>query len=109
MERNDPGKAKLDFDPVQKYVLPYRADNELLRIGWRDSLRATYAPVIRDAKTAREAFECLRKAVNSVKRKGKYDFHMSWMPWPYATTIPECALNGVYISRLSVGPSACQL
>ncbi len=69
-----PWKSEVDFDRFKKYVLPYRADNELLRIGWRDSLRATYAPVIRDAKTAREAFECLRKAVNSVKRKGKYDF-----------------------------------
>lgn len=72
--RENPWKDEVDFDRFKKYVLPYRADNELLRIGWRDSLIHTYAPVVADVKTAKEAFEHLRKAVNSVKRNGKYDF-----------------------------------
>lgn len=65
---------EVDFDRFKKYVLPYRADNELLRIGWRDSLVRTYASVVNGAKTAKEAFERIRKAVNSVKRNGKYNF-----------------------------------
>lgn len=72
--RENPWKNEVDFDRFKKYVLPYRADNELLRIGWRDSLIRIYAPVVADAKTAKEAFEHLRKAVNSVKRNEKYDF-----------------------------------
>lgn len=69
-----PWHNEIDFDRFKKFVLPYRADNELLRIGWRDSLIKTYAPVVNGAKTAKEAFERIRKAVNSVKRNGKYDF-----------------------------------
>ncbi|MDE5961168.1 MAG: transglutaminase-like domain-containing protein, partial [Duncaniella sp.] len=69
-----PWRDEVDFDLFKKFVLPYRADNELLRIGWRDSLIKTYAPVVEGAKTAKEAYERLRKAVNSVKRNGKYDF-----------------------------------
>lgn len=69
-----PWRDEVDFDRFKKFVLPYRADNELLRIGWRDSLIKTYGPVVEGAKTAKEAYERLRKAVNSVKRNGKYDF-----------------------------------
>lgn len=71
---DSPWREEVDFERFKKYVLPYRADNELLRIGWRDSLNAIYAPVAREAATAREAFELLRKEVNAVKRNGRYDF-----------------------------------
>lgn len=69
-----PWHDEVDFDRFKKFVLPYRADNELLRIGWRDSLVRTYTSVVNGAKTSKEAFERIRKAVNSVKRNGKYDF-----------------------------------
>lgn len=69
-----PWHDEVDFDRFRKFVLPYRADNELLRIGWRDSLIKTYAPVVNGATSAKDAFERLRKAVNSVKRNGRYDF-----------------------------------
>lgn len=69
-----PWRDEVNFDRFKKFVLPYRSDNELLRIGWRDSLICTYASVVNGSKTAKEAFERLRTAVNSVKRNGKYDF-----------------------------------
>ena len=69
-----PWKKEVSFDLFKKYVLPYRADNELLRIGWRDSLIATYEYVVHNAKTAREAFEKLRNKINSAQRNGKYNF-----------------------------------
>lgn len=67
-------RDEVDFEHFKEYVLPYRADNEMLRIGWRDSLIKAYSPVVEGAKTAKEAFERLRKAVNSMRRNGKYDF-----------------------------------
>ena len=69
-----PWRDEVNVDRFKKFVLPYRSDNELLRIGWRDSLICTYASVVNGSKTAKEAFERLRTAVNSVKRNGKYDF-----------------------------------
>lgn len=69
-----PWHDEVNFDRFKRFVLPYRADKELLRIGWRDSIICTYAPIVAGAKTAKEAFEYLRKAVNSVRRNGKYDF-----------------------------------
>lgn len=79
-----PWKDEVDFDRFKRFVLPYRADSELLRNGWRDSLRHIYAPIVAEATTAREAFERVCRTVGSVKRNGKYRF-------PYL--MDACALN----------------
>ncbi len=71
---NSPWRDEVDFDRFKKYVLPYRVSHELLRHGWRDSLIKTYSPTIKNAKTAKEAFELLRKEINSTKRSAKYKF-----------------------------------
>lgn len=69
-----PWRGEVNFDLFKKYVLPYRTAGELLRAGWRDSLLSTYAPVIKGCLTATEAFEKLRRKINSEKRTDRYDF-----------------------------------
>ncbi|WP_300502291.1 transglutaminase-like domain-containing protein [uncultured Duncaniella sp.] len=98
-----PWRDEVDFERFKKYVLPYRVGNELLRIGWRDSLRKTYLPLVSDARTAKEAFERIRKEVNSVKRNGKYDF-----PYLMDPVALRNHYSGVCLERCVLLASICR-
>lgn len=54
-----PWTADVDFDSFCRYILPYRFRQELLADGWRDTLYNTYQPLIKNAKTEKEAFEII--------------------------------------------------
>lgn len=71
---NSPWRDEIDFERFKKYVLPYRVDNELLRIGWRDSLISVYGPIVKDCRTAVEAYERIRRTVNSMRKNVLYKF-----------------------------------
>lgn len=67
-------RDEVDFETFKRYVLPYRALNELLRDDWRDSLYRKYAPVVAGATNAREAFQRLRKDIRVRKVSWSYKF-----------------------------------
>lgn len=100
---NSPWRDEVNLDRFKKYVLPYRVDNELLRKGWRDSLALTYAPLVKDCKTAKEAFERLRNAINSVKRAGKYNF-----PYVLDAVALRNYYSGVCLERCVLLANACR-
>ncbi len=54
-----PWKEEIDFEAFCRYILPYRFEQELLVNGWRYNLYNTYHPLVKDAKTAKEAFEII--------------------------------------------------
>lgn len=70
---DSPWRDEVDFDLFKRFVLPYRADHELVRIGWRDSLRNLYAPVVDGTTSAKEAFERLKQVVTQSGRADRYD------------------------------------
>ena len=58
-----PWKEDVNFELFCRYVLPYRFSTELLLEGWRDSLYNAYFPLVKDAKTTKEAFEIVHDTV----------------------------------------------
>lgn len=100
---NSQWHSEVNFETFMKYILPYRVDNELLRTGWRDSLARTYLPIVSEAKTAKEAFEKIRKHINSAKRKGKYDF-----PYVMDAVALRNHYSGVCLERCVLLASACR-
>ncbi|MBQ8521984.1 MAG: hypothetical protein IJ456_11590, partial [Bacteroides sp.] len=61
--QNVPWKDEVNFDLFCKYVLPYRFSTELLVDGWRDSLFNAYFPLVKEAKTTKEAFEIVHETI----------------------------------------------
>jgi len=100
---NSPWRKEIDFTQFKKFVLPYRVDNELLRIGWRDSLISTYTPVVAGCSSAKEAFEKIRMTINSVKRAGKYDF-----PYILDAVALRNYYSGVCIERCVLLANVCR-
>lgn len=100
---NSPWRDEVDSERFKKFVLPYRVDNELLRMGWRDSLTHTYAPVINGSTSAKEAFEKIRKVINSVKRAGKYDF-----PYVLDAVALRNYYSGVCLERCVLLANVCR-
>lgn len=58
-----PWRKEIDFGLFCRYVLPYRFETELLAYGWRDSLYRKYHPLVKDARTVKEAFEIVHDTV----------------------------------------------
>lgn len=58
-----PWKGEVSSDLFCKYVLPYRFSTELLVDGWRDSLFNAYFPLVKEAKTTKEAFEIVHDTI----------------------------------------------
>lgn len=58
-----PWREEIDFGLFCRYVLPYRFETELLAYGWRDSLYRKYHPLVKDARTVKEAFEIVHDTV----------------------------------------------
>lgn len=58
-----PWKDEVNFDLFCQYVLPYRFSTELLVDGWRDSLYNAYFPLVKEAKTTKEAFEIVHDTI----------------------------------------------
>lgn len=98
-----PWKKEVDFNHFKEWVLPYRVDNELLRMGWRDSLINTYSPLVRECTTAKEAFEKIRKEINSAKRNGKFNF-----PYVLDAVALRNHYSGVCLERCVLLASVCR-
>ena len=71
---NSPWHDEIDFDLFRNYILPYRADGELLRLDWRDSLNKKYAPIVSDVKNAKEAFQRIKKIIHARNQNWSYKF-----------------------------------
>lgn len=54
---------QVDFNDFCNYILPYRISDEMLAIGWRDSLKKQYAPLIDGIKDVRRAFVLIRDTI----------------------------------------------
>lgn len=71
-----PWKEEVDFETFCRYILPYRFEQELLANGWRYNLYNTYHPLVKDAKTAKEAFEIIYSEVGKrfVSQSSKFPY-----------------------------------
>ena len=71
-----PWKEEVDFETFCRYILPYRFEHELLANGWRYNLYNTYHPLVKDAKTAKEAFEIIYSEVGKrfVSQSSKFPY-----------------------------------
>lgn len=72
--REAPWREEIDFDLFCHYVLPYRFETELLAYGWRDSLYREYHPLVKEARTMKEAFEILYGTVSRRLRSNSSHF-----------------------------------
>jgi hypothetical protein len=70
---HSPWKDEVDYIHFRNYVLPYRFRNEILRDGWRDSLYNEYYPIVKDSRSALEAFQKIKRQINNIKLGEKYN------------------------------------
>ncbi len=69
-----PWHKDVSFDDFCNYILPYRFEDEPVVMGWRDSLKKTYADVIGNEKDLKKAFAALRNAIWERTRRGNSKF-----------------------------------
>lgn len=105
-----PWKEQVEFEEFCHTILPYRVNSEQLSAGWVDSLRVRYAPVIKDIKDAKRAYEAVMKKLDK-------EFRESEVPCPYTPDIltldnmkigpckDQCMLTVAILRALSI-PSA---
>lgn len=71
---DSPWQKEVSFDDFCNYILPYRMNDEALAMGWRDSLRRQYAPVIEGVTGMRRAFVLLRDTMWERTRRENPEF-----------------------------------
>lgn len=85
-----PWKEQVEFEEFCHTILPYRVNSEQLSAGWVDSLRVRYAPVIKDIKDAKRAYEAVMKKLDK-------EFRESEVPCPYTPDI-------LTLDNIKIGP-----
>jgi len=94
-----PWKNEITFDLFCNYILPYRFENEILSNNCSDILYNMYYPLVRNAKTMKEAYECLHKYIweylPSSSSKFPYILNpLSILHQQKATCLQRCVLFG---------------
>lgn len=69
-----PWKSEIDFEMFCQYILPYRFQNEMLSMYWRDSLYQAYHPLIANTKDVKEAFTIIYDTIMSQMGRGGFSF-----------------------------------
>lgn len=100
---NSPWKDEVDFNQFKMYILPYRVSGELLRPGWRDSLINAYGLLVKDCKSAVEAFEIIRKTVNTKRKNVLYKY-----PYVMDPVALRNHYSGVCLERCVYLASVCR-
>ncbi|MDE6144158.1 MAG: hypothetical protein K2F94_08805, partial [Muribaculaceae bacterium] len=71
--RESPWRDSIGYDMFLRHILPYRVESEPLLNGWRDSLRMTFAPLLKGVSDPREAFTIIRKEIFSREKTKAFE------------------------------------
>lgn len=69
-----PWKSEVDFEMFCQNILPYRFQNEMLSMYWRDSLYQAYHPLIANTKDVKDAFTIIYDTIMKQMGRGGFSF-----------------------------------